>query len=222
MALLFGGMAAWFLRYRYDRKEPSIWFFIWLVAASATNAFGALSWWVDDFSISGDLWIASAVCLSASIFLIFGFARSFSVEAKYTLLFWSVPFMLNAAVIIVGSHAIYERSGSSWIPQGYGGTALVHVALDSFYALLILYYVIVLYLELRTHAQRQELINFRYILGGLAIMFLSVSIGGWLRATVNPEIPVPEIGTIVGALLIMRGVVGPVAGFAARKAQGEA
>ena len=222
VAILFGGMAVWFLRYRFDRKEPSTWFFLWLVAASAIYTFNAASYWVTSPTISQSFWIASSVSLSVTVFLIFGFARSFSVEADYTLLFWSVPLMFNVSMVIVNADSLFRRSGKAWIPQGYNAYVGVYIAIDTFYAVLAIYYAVMLYRALKSHDQKKDSGNARYVLEGLVLVFISAAIGGWLKTSVNAQIPVFEIGTVIGALLIMRGVAGPKVGFGTRKAQGEA
>jgi hypothetical protein len=221
MAVLFGGTAVWFMRYRYDRKEQSVWFFMWLTASAASFAFSAMSWWVRDMTISEDLWIASFVCLTFSVFLIFGFARSFSVEARFTLLFWALPLMLDIAIVVVGSQAIFRRDGNSWIPKGYTSVFYLQIALNSFYALLAVYYIVVLYIALKPHAQKQEFDNVRFIMAGLLITLFSISVGGWLRTSISPDVALTELGTIIGTLLILRGIVGPNLGFRKKKTQGQ-
>jgi hypothetical protein len=222
MTVLFAGTAVWYLRYRFDRKEPSVWFFAWLVAAAASSAFGAASWWISDNGISEGFWVASAVCLSLTVFLIFAFARSFATEAGYTLVFWSVPLMFDVALIIYNSEVLFVRSGNGWVPKDYSTAFYVHVAIVSFYALLAIYHAVMLYVAMRSQAQRQELNSIRLILGGLIITFAAAVAGGWVRMSVNEEIPIIEVGMIVGALLIVLGIVGPWPGSGRdKKIEGE-
>jgi hypothetical protein len=221
ISVIFGGMAFWFLRNRYDRKEPTIWFLVWLMTAAANYALSAVAFWVDDRAISQSFWVASFVALSASLFLVFAFARSFSVDASHALFFWSVPLMFNAALIIMNPEAIFVRSGDSWVLREINAAVVICIAIITFYALSALYYAFMLHHTLRSHRQKAELHNFRYILGGLLIVFSSAAVGGWLKASVNPWIPVLEIGNLLGALMIMRVVTGPIAGIRMREARGE-
>ncbi len=221
IAVLFGGIAAWFLRYRYDRSEPSIWFFSWLVTTAFSYVLGTVAYWVGDTTLSRNFWIASFAVFTASLFLIFGFARSFSVDASYMLLFWALPLMVGMALVIVNPEALFSRSGDLWILKEYSAPVVIFVAINALYALLALYYAGMLYRTLRSHDQKRELHNFRYILAGLLVFFISAAVGGWLKSSVNSEMPVLEIGNLIGALLIMRGVTGPIEGLWLRKAQGE-
>ena len=221
VAVLFGGIAAWFRRYRYDRKEPSIWFFVWLVASAVSYALGAVAYLVADMTISQDFWIASSAVLAASLFLIFGFARSFSVDAGYMLLFWSLPLMFNMALVIVNPEALFFRNGDLWVLKELNTTVAIYIAINGFYAFLALCYAVMLYRTLRSHEQERELHNFRYVLGGLLVLFSFAAIGGWLKASVNPQIPVLEIGSLIGAVIIVRGVTGPIEGLWLKRTQGE-
>lgn len=220
MALLFGSAAAWFVRYRYDRKEASAWFVMWLIATAASDAFFAVSYWVADESISMTFWVASFVSLSLGIFFIFAFARSFSLEATYALFFWSLPLMFGVSLSIVGSEALFLRSGRAWIPKGWSAAFVIQVAVIAFYVLLALYYAVVLYLDLRAHSGKQELSRFGFIFLGVALIFLSISVGGWLKMDIDPEIPFLEVGTLVGAILVLRGIVRPRMGFVRTRSRG--
>jgi len=221
IAVLFGGMAAWFLRYRYDRKEPSIWFFLWLTASALNYALSAAAYWVGDMTISQSLWAASFTVLSISLFLIFGFARSFKVDASYTLFFWTIPLMFSMALTIMYPEAIFDRIGDIWVLKEFNAATLVYLIIDVFYALLALYYISMLYRTLKSHGQRKELHNTRYILAGLLIVFVTVAVGSWLKASTDPGLPVVEIGNLLGALMILWGVTGPTTALATRKAEGE-
>jgi hypothetical protein len=221
IAVLFGGMAAWFLRYRYDRKEPSVWFFMWLVASALNYALSAAAYWVADTTISQSLWAASFVVLSMSLFLIFGFARSFTVDASHILFYWSVPLMFNVSLIMMYPEALFARSGDLWALKEFNGAVGISIAINAFYAMLALFYIAMLYRTLRSHDQKKELHNSRYVLAGLLLLFITAAAGGWLKASVNTEMPVLEIGNLIGALVIMRGVIGPLRGFGVRKTQGE-
>lgn len=223
MAALFAGAALWFMRYRFDRKEPSAWFFGWLVTAAAGNAFSAASWWVGDYTVSKWLYVATNVCLMGAVFLFFAFMRSFSIEAGYMLLFWSVPLMFGAALVIYDLEALFVREGRGWVPKGFSAPYAVHALLLAFYVLWALYYAVMTYAALRRHAQKQELHGFRFILGGLVVTFISVAAGSWLRMSVNADLPAVELGDLVGALLIFRGVAGPRLGSVrAKRIKGEA
>ena len=221
IAVLFGGIAAWFIRYRYDGSETSVWFLAWLVATAVSYALRVVAYWVGDMTISRNFCIASFTVLAASLFLIFGFARSFSVDADYTLLFWSLPLMFVMALVIMNPEALFYRDGGFWVLKEFNATVTIFVAIYGLYALLGLYYAGMLYRTLRSHDQKRELHNFRYILGGLLVVFISAAVGGWLKASVSSGMPVLEIGNLIGALLIMRGVTGPIEGLWLRRAQGE-
>ena len=222
IAVLFGGMAAWFLRYRFDRGEPAHWFFTWLVTAAAAGAFSAVSWWVGDETISRSFWIVHAMSLSLGVFLIFGFTRSFGSKVDYTLLLWSLPLMFDLAVIIVDSQFLYRRSGDTWVPRADNAFFYVHLALNIFYIIMSLYYCFMVYAALRSQEQKEEAVRFRYIFAGLLVIFVSVSVADQLRGTMNPAIPIAEIGSLLGAALLLIGVVEPKAGFLGRKKQGVA
>jgi len=221
IAILFGGLAAWFLRYRYDRKEPSVWFFAWLVASALNYAFSAAAYWVADMTISQSLWAASFVILSLSLFFIFAFARSFIMDASHALFYWSIPLMFNLALIIMEPEALFARTGDLWAIKDFNAAAIIYIIIDMFYGLLAVYYIFALYGTLRSHDQARELRNWSYILAGLLMVFASAAVGGWLKASVGPGIPVVEIGNLLGALLIMRGVTGPIFDLGMRRAEGE-
>ena len=221
IAILFGGLAAWFLRYRYDRKEPSIWFFAWLVVSALNYALSAAAYWVADMTISQSLWLASSVILSLSLFLIFAFARSFIVDASHVLFYWTIPLMFNVALIIMEPEALFARTGDLWAIKEFNAAAASYIAIDMFYGLLAIYYVFALYGTLRSHDQVRESHNWGYILAGLLTVFASAAVGSWLKASLDPGIPVVEIGNLLGALLVMRGVTGPIFDFATRRAEGE-
>ncbi|MBN2028508.1 MAG: hypothetical protein JW854_17285 [Actinobacteria bacterium] len=221
IAVLFGGMAAWFLRYRYDRKEPSVWFFVWLVASALNYALSAAAYWVKDMTISQSLCAASFTVLSISLFLIFGFARSFTVDASHLLFYWSVPLMFSMALTIMYPEALFVRSGDIWVLKKLNAATGVYIAIGALYAMLAVYYIGVLYRTLRSHGQKKEMKNTLYILAGLLLLFITAAVGGWLKASTDPGIPVVEIGNLIGALMIVWGVTGPMTAFTARKAEGE-
>ncbi len=221
IAVLFGGMAAWFLIYRYDRKEPSVWFFVWLVAIALSYASRAAAYWVGDMTISQSLWVASSLALSVGIALIFGFARSFNVDASHVLFYWSVPLMFNIALILMEPESLFYRNGDLWVLKEYNAATAIFFAINAFYSLLAIYYAAMLYRTLKSHDQKKELGNFRFVLAGLLLVFASVAAGGWVKASIDPGIPLEEIGNLIGALLIMRGVTGPITGFTSRRVQGE-
>lgn len=208
LALFFGGAAAYFVRYRYRGREQSIWFLLWLLAATAHNAYGAVSYWVEDAAISETFWIASYVALTLGVFLIYAFTRSFSVEASHTLFFWSLPLLADLSILIVNHSYLFRRSNGNWVPAGYNALFIVHILLNVFYAVLALYYAAVLYTDLRKQSHRPELNRFLFIFAGIAVVFLSVSVGGGVRIAMNPGSPVSEIGMLIGGLIMLRGMAG--------------
>jgi hypothetical protein len=117
--------------------------------------------------------------------------------------------------------ALFARSGDFWALKEFNGAVGICIAINAFYAMLALFYIAMLYRTLRSHDQKKELHNSRYVLAGLLLLFITAAAGGWLKASVNTEMPVLEIGNLIGALVIMRGVIGPLRGFGVRKTQGE-
>jgi hypothetical protein len=222
MAALFFAMALWFRRYRFDRGEPARWFFAMLVAFALSLALSAISWWIQDDTISKSFWIAYWVALSCSAFLVFGFARSFGSKADFKLLFWSIPLLFDIALIIVGNNYLVERNGSTWVPRIQNNVYYVHWAINGAYAVLSIYYCIMAYVALRTHDQKEEEIHFRYVLAGLLVIFVSQLAAGPIRAALNPGNPITEIGTLLGALLLLIGVVEPKMKFMEKRKQGVA
>lgn len=222
LAVLFGGMAIWFRRFRFNRGEPACWFFAFLVAVAVSSALSAASWWIRDDTISRSFWVAHWGTLSLSVFLTFGFARSFSNKADYTLLFWSLPLMFDLAIIVVDSHLLLRRSGNSWVPYTDNAFFFSHIAINLLYALMSLYYCFMVYATLRSHGQKEEAAHFGYVLAGLLVIFASQFVAGSLRAALNPGNPITEAGTLLGSALLLIGVVEPKIGFLEKNKQGVA
>ena len=190
-----------------------------LIAAAVSVLLSALSWWIGDETISRSFWIAHLMALSLSIFLVFGFTRSFNSKTDFTLLFWSLPFMLDMAIIIVDSQYLFERSGNSWIPRGDNAFVYLHIGIAVFYAAISLYYGFMVYNALKLHDQREKSIRFRYILAGLLVIFAAQVVAAPIRAVLTTTSPVAEGGTLIGALLLWLGTVEPKAVFLERKKQ---
>jgi hypothetical protein len=222
IAALFCAMAVWFKRYRFERGEPARWFFLMLIAFALSLALSAISWWIRDDTISKSFWIACWVALSCSAFLLFGFARSFGSKADFTLLFWSIPLLFDIALIIIGNNVLMERVGSTWVPRAERNVYYLHWAINGAYAVLSVYYCIMAYLALKSHDQREETAHFRYVLAGLLVIIISQLAAGPLRAALNPGNPISEIGTLLGTVLLLIGVVEPKMEFIEKRRQGVA
>jgi hypothetical protein len=209
MAALFLGMAAWFRRHRYDGGEPAYWFFAMLIAFSASLAFSAVSWWTGGDTVSRSFWMACWVALSCSAFLVFAFTRSFSSKLDFKLFFWAVPLMFAIALVLAGSDQLLERSGRAWVPRTEQGAYYIYWAISGAYAVLSVYYSVMVYTTLRSHGQREEAGQFRFVLAGILIIIAFQIAAGPLRAALNPGNPISELGTLLGALILMIGIVEP-------------
>lgn len=222
LAVLLGGMAVWFIRSRPHRGEPAQWFFALLVAAALSGVLSAVSWWIPDETISRSFWIAYWISLSLTVFLVFCFTRSFGSKADFTLLFWSIPIMLDLAIIIIDNAFLFERSGNTWAATADNAFVYLHIAIIVFYAGMSIYYCFMVYRALKSHDQKEESARFRYILAGLLVIFVSQLIAGPFRSLFKPGNPINEIGTLIGTLLLLLGIVEPKLAFLERKRQGVA
>lgn len=219
LAALIGGMAAWFMRSRSDRGEPGWWFLALLLTASLSALLSAISWWIGDETISRSFWMAHWITLSLSICLVFCFTRSFNSKPDLTLLFWSLPFMLDLALIIIDGQYLFERSGNTWMPQGDNAFVYLHIGISAFYAAISLYNCVMVYNALKLHDEKEKSMRFRYILAGLLVIFAAQVVVAPLRAVTTSASPVAEGGTFIGGLLLWRGIVEPKAVFSERKRQ---
>jgi hypothetical protein len=222
LAVILCAMAAWFKRYRFDRGEPAHWFFALMIVFALSLGLSAISWWIRNDAISKSFWIAYWLALSGSSFLVFCFSRSFGPKADFKLLFFSIPLMFNLALVIVNETYLLERSGSTWVPQTGNAVYFVYWGINAVYAVLSVYYCVVAYVALRSHGQKEETANFRYVLYGLVVIIISQLAAGPLRAALNPGNPVSEIGTLAGMLLLLVGVMEPKLSLKGFKRQGVA
>ncbi len=219
LAILMGGMAVWFMRSSSERGEAGYWFLALLLVASTSALLSAVSWWVKGDTVSRSFWMAHTITLSLSIFLVFCFTRSFNSKPNFTLLFWSLPFMLDLAIIIVDAGHLVQRSGRAWVPKGGNAFLYLHMGIAVFYAVISLYYCFMVYNALKLSDERRKSVRFGYILAGLLIIFASQLMAASLHAILSPSSPVAEAGSLVGAFLLWLGIVEPRAIFLDRKGQ---
>jgi hypothetical protein len=217
LAVIMGGMAAWFTRSHTERGEPGYWFLALLLTASVCALLGAVALWVGDDTISQSFWIARCATLSLSIFLVFCFARSFNSTTNYTLLFWALPFLLDLSIIIVDIQHIYNRSGRDWMINTPNALSYIHLAIAVFYAAVSFYFWYMVYSALKAHEDRKKSVRISYMLAGLLIIFASQVAVAPLRAYLSSASPIVEAGSLLGAFLLWLGIAEPRAILIERK-----
>lgn len=214
VAAVLGGIAVWFRSNISGRGETDSLFMAWLITGSLAALCAAVSFWIPDTAISLSFFVAYRVLISFTVFVLFVFARSFSHRPDYTLLFWSLPLMFDVAQIIVNGGNMLREAGNSYVLDLGNPFTVAHVTIFAFYMVLSVYYLFVLYLELkrvgRERERRQVLFFFSALLIMLSMMVLETLIRSWLEV----NILLGGIGVIAGAVLMVQALRGHFLGEA--------
>lgn len=209
-AAVLAGIALWFRSRGRMKGETGIWFLVWLLTGALSAVFSAVSWWVEDRTISLSFYQANSAMLLGSVFFVFLFARSFGRNTDYTVFFWSLPMQLAAAAVLVNGGNMFRREGNLWILDHASPAAWIDAAALLFYSLLAIYYIAVLLRALREESRIWESQRLLIILAALLILFYANVLGGILgaRSWWEARIPLVELANLAGALVLAWGVAG--------------
>ncbi len=190
------------LRFKGKRGEPYQWFSASLLLGSAAAIFIFFSRISSDSLIGLSFWIAGSCFASAHILSIFFFARSFTKGNDFFLLIWSMPFLFNLSFFLVAGGRVSMYSDGIW-RYDFGNQAMIFPNMIlAFYALLSIYYLFRLYLDLRKGDEPVFQKAAGILLIALLIMFLGNAISPLLKYFISYRIPLSEVSVTVGALII--------------------
>lgn len=207
-ALVLLGIAFWF-RYRSQvRGETGLWFLLWLLAASFSAIFSAVSFWVEDHMVSQSFFQATSVLMVVSAFFVFLFARSFGRSVDYRTYFWSLPLQLAAAAVLANGDTMLCRQSRIWVIDNSNPASWLVAAVLFFYSMLAIYYIFVLIRDLRREELGPETEQMSLILAALLILFYANVLGGILGARTwwEGRIPLVELADLAAALMLAWGV----------------
>lgn len=209
-AAVMAGIAIWFRIRSGIKGETGLWFLMWLLAAALSAVSSAVSWWLEDRSVSLSFSQANSVLALTSSFFVFLFARSFSRSADYKAYFWSLPLQLAAASVLANGEDMLCRRSKVWIPNESSPATWIVAAVLLFYSLLAIYHIAVLLRELRREGRRRESQRMGVILTALLILFYANVLAGALgaRGWWEARVPLSELAGLVGALVLAWGVAG--------------
>jgi len=209
IAAVLMGIAIWFRYYISSGGESANLFQAWLISGALAAACAAASFWIKDPAISRSFYMGYRILLSIAIFILFAFSRSFSRKADYALFFWSVPLMFDIAQVIVNGDEMYRVMGNSYVPDFANPFSVIHITIFLFYALMALYYLVMLYIDLgkagKSRQMRQVLLFIAAFTTMLFFMLLESQIRSWLEV----NIPIGGIGIIAGAVIIVLALRSP-------------
>jgi len=209
-ALVLAGIALWF-RFRSGvRGETGLWFLLWLVAAALSVVFSAVSWWVEDRTVSHSFCQAATVLMTASSFFVFLFARSFGRGVDYKAYFWSLPLQLAAAAVLANGNAMFSRHSRAWVLERSSPASWIVAAVLVLYSLLAVYHIAGILRELHREGREREAQRMGIILAALLILFYANVMGGILGAREwwGARIPLVELTYLIGALVLAKGMAG--------------
>lgn len=112
-ALVLLGMAAWLWELGEARGEPARLLLVWIAFSAVTALIAAAGMWIEDASMGQSFTAASRTYYMIAAFILFLFARSFSVGIDFTVLYWSVPLQLGLAGIIINWQSMFELRGGA-------------------------------------------------------------------------------------------------------------
>jgi hypothetical protein len=183
-------------------SDPLRWFMVWLGLNAVTNVLMFLSRAVPDSTVSQSFWLA-AYCM-ATVLVVAGlfFVRSFEGGNDFQAIFWTVPACFSVSYILVagGSVSIYEDG--VWRFDLTERTVMVPLMVLFFYAVCSLVYLVKLYLDIRREGNVVARRGVAFILWAFAVIFVTNMASPFVRHYVSPLIPVGEIGSTLGALII--------------------
>jgi hypothetical protein len=208
-ALVLLGVVAWLWEAGERRGEPARLLLAWLVLGAVAAIIAAAGLWIEDASISLSFTAAARMFVMILAFLLFLFARSFSIAADYTILFWSVPLQLGMALIIVNWQHIFEQSGGQWIMDIGNPASIVIAAVNWFYGILALAYAIILYLTLRREGREMEKTRTLIMIAAIVVLFVATAIRGTLSGAVGYALDISYLGHLAGVLLLVWAFRGP-------------
>ncbi|MDY6795274.1 MAG: hypothetical protein SWK76_08350 [Actinomycetota bacterium] len=203
VAAVLLGIALWFRYYVATGGESSRWFLYWLIAGSMSALCGAVSYWTVDPSISTSFFIAYRALLSITVFLLFLFARSFSLKTDYTILFCSLPLQFDIALLVVINSGLLKKQGNSYVMNFNNAFAVIHISIFAFYALLTIYYFVMVYLDLRKAGKTREMKQVMLFILALVLMIFFMMMEAQIRSWLKVDIPIGGIGIILGAFIIV-------------------
>lgn len=209
-AVVLAGIAVWFRIRSGIKGETGLWFLLWLLAAALSAISSAVSWWVEDRTVSLSFSQATSVLVLSSSFFVFLFARSFSRNVDYRAYFWSLPLQLSAAAVLANGEDMLCRRSKAWIPDNSSPATWIVAAALLLYSLLAIYHIAALLRELRREGHRRETQRMGIILAALLILFYANVLGGVLGAQGwwEARVPLVELASLVGALVLAWGVAG--------------
>lgn len=207
-AAVLAGVAAWFSGRAGTRSEIGLWFLVWVIAGALSAVFSAVSWWIQDLTISLSFRQTAMVLTLASSFFVFLFARSFARNTDHTVFFWSLPLQFAAAAVLVNGEKAFSHNGNVWVLEVRSPPVLVNAAAMLFYAVLAVFHIVALLQVLRREGREREGKRVSAVLAALLFLLCANVLGDVLGARnwFGSRVPLVELAWLVGALVLARAV----------------
>jgi len=203
-AVVFAGLALWFRLRGAWKGENGAYFILFLLSGAVCAALTAASWWVGDRTASLSIFMASRIFYGLSAFAAFLFARSFASSGDHRLFFWSVPFQLTVAVIVVNGDGLYLREGTQWVADRGHPAFFINAAVLLLYFILAVYHMSALLVVLRREKKEEEARRVMVLLAALVLLLCAGILGSLLgvRTVLGRRLPLSELIYLVGVLLL--------------------
>lgn len=185
-----------------ERGIPLRWFMAWLGLNALTNVLMFCSRAIPDRTISLSFWLVG--CCAATILALVSlfFIRSFEGGNDFLAVFWTVPALCGLAFILQagGDVSIYENG--VWRFNLDNQAAMLPVMILAFYAVASLVYLFKVNVDVRKEGSDVTRRGVAYLLVAFLVIFLTNMASPYVREYVNPLIPLGEVGSTLGALII--------------------
>jgi len=210
-ALVLLGMAAWLWELGEARGEPARLLLVWIAFSAVTALIAAAGMWIEDASMGQSFTAASRTYYMIAAFILFLFARSFSVGIDFTVLYWSVPLQLGLAGIIINWQSMFELRGGAWVLDLENPAAILIMAVTLLYDLLALIYAVILYLTLRREGRQKEKGRSGTMVAAVCLLFLASATGSVVGGESGYVAGAVFLFYIAGVLLLIWAFRGPFA-----------
>jgi hypothetical protein len=209
-ALVLLGVAIWLWEAGFTVDEPARILLVWLVFSAVTSLIAAVGMWIGDKTVSLSFMTVARILFIVIAFFLFLFARSFSVRADYTVLFWSVPLQFGMAVLMVNWQHVFERSADSWIMRIESPAAICVIGVGWFYGILALAYTVILYLTLRREGREKEKNRTLLMIAAMTVLFASSVVRSVVSGVAGYAISAAYLGYLAGLLMLLWAIRGPL------------
>lgn len=209
-ALVLLGVAIWLWEAGQKHDDSARILLLWLALSAVTALIAAAAMWIGDRTISLSFSVVARIIFMVIAFLLFLFARSFSVAADYTILFWSVPLQLGIAVASVNWQHMFERSGGYWILDLESPAVMIVIAVSWFYGIMALTYAILLYMTLRREGRENEKSRTLIMIAAMVVLFAASVARSIIITAAGYAIGIAYLGYLAGLLMLLWAIRGPL------------